>query len=82
MKPDLTDVLPGLREAGAGDVLVVPVQFVSDHLEILYDIDVAAAAQARTAGLRFHRISMPNTDASLIAALAAVVDREIAAVHA
>ena len=82
LKPDLTDVLPGLREAGAGDVLVVPVQFVSDHLEILYDIDVAAAAQARTAGLRFHRISMPNTDASLIAALAAVVDREIAAVHA
>ncbi len=82
LKPDLTDVLPGLREAGATDVLVVPVQFVTDHLEVLYDIDVAAAAQARAVGLGFHRIGMPNTDPRFIAALAEVVDREMAAVHA
>ena len=77
LKPDLLDVLPGLRAAGAEDVLVVPVQFVADHLEVLYDIDVAAAAQARDAGLRFHRIAMPNTDPTFIAALAEVVDREL-----
>ncbi len=82
LKPDLTEVLPGLRDAGATAVLVVPVQFVSDHLEILYDIDVAAAEQAHDAGLRFHRIAMPNTDPSFIDSLAAVVDREISAVHA
>jgi ferrochelatase len=82
LKPDLTEVLPGLRDSGARDVLVVPVQFVTDHLEILYDIDVAAAEQARTAGLRFHRIAMPNTDAQFIDALAEVVHREMAAVHA
>jgi protoporphyrin/coproporphyrin ferrochelatase len=81
LKPDLTDVLAGLRESGATDVLVVPVQFVADHLEILYDIDVAAAEQARDAGLGFHRIAMPNTDPLFIAALAEVVDRELAAVH-
>ncbi|WP_337312037.1 ferrochelatase [Candidatus Aeolococcus gillhamiae] len=82
LKPDLVDVLPRLRESGATDVLVVPVQFVSDHLEILYDIDVAAAEQARAAQLRFHRIAMPNTDPLFIDALAAVVDRELTAVHA
>jgi protoporphyrin/coproporphyrin ferrochelatase len=82
LKPDLTDVLPGLRDSGASDVLVVPVQFVADHLEILYDIDVAAAEQARDAQLGFHRIAMPNTDPLFIAALAEVVDRELAAVHA
>ncbi len=82
LKPDLTDVLPGIRGSGATDVLVVPVQFVTDHLEILYDIDVAAADQARSAGLGFHRIAMPNVDPVFIDALAEVVDRELGAVHA
>jgi ferrochelatase len=82
LKPDLTDVLPGIRDSGASDVLVVPVQFVTDHLETLYDIDVAAAEQARSAQLSFHRIAMPNTDPQFIDALAEVVHREMAAVHA
>jgi ferrochelatase len=82
LKPDLTDVLPGIRDRGAHDVLVVPVQFVTDHLEILYDIDVAAAEQARSAQLGFHRIAMPNADPTFIDALAEVVERELAAVHA
>lgn len=79
LKPDLTDVLPVLRGRGSADVLVVPVQFVSDHLEVLYDIDVAAGAQAREAGMRFHRIEMPNATPRFIEALADVVDRELAA---
>jgi ferrochelatase len=82
LKPDLTEVLDGMRRSGATDVLVVPVQFVADHLEILYDIDVAAAEQAHSAGLGFHRIVMPNVDPVFIRALAEVVDRERAAVHA
>jgi len=81
LKPDLTEVLPTIRDGGSTDVLVVPVQFVTDHLEILYDIDVAAAEQARAAGMGFHRIAMPNADPHFIAALAEVVDREIAAVQ-
>jgi ferrochelatase len=82
LEPDLTDVLPRLRASGSEEVLVVPVQFVADHLEILYDIDIAAAAQAADAGLRFHRIAMPNTTRRFIAALAEVVDRELGAVRA
>ena len=76
LTPDLIDVLPRLHEAGARDILVVPVQFVADHLEVLYDIDVAAAEQAREAGIAFHRIAMPNAAPSFIDALADVVARE------
>jgi protoporphyrin/coproporphyrin ferrochelatase len=76
LKPDLKDLLPGLHEAGHDDVLVVPVQFLADHLEILYDIDVAARDEAHAAGLRFHRIDLPNTSPVFIRALAEVVERE------
>jgi ferrochelatase len=76
LEPDLKDLLPGLREAGHEDVLVVPVQFLADHLEILYDIDVAARQEAEAAGLCFHRIELPNTSPVFIGALAEVVRRE------
>jgi ferrochelatase len=76
LKPDLKDLLPRLREAGHEAVLVVPVQFLADHLEILYDIDVAAREEAESAGLRFHRIDLPNTSPVFIRALAEVVHRE------
>ncbi len=77
LKPDLLDVLPELAAAGATEVLVAPVQFVADHLETLYDIDVAAAEQAAVHGLRFRRIAMPNTSPAFIRGLAEVVEREL-----
>src|SRR5438093_1351739 len=73
LRPDLVDLFPSLAAQGATDVLVVPVQFLADHLEVLYDLDIAAAAQAREAGLRYHRIAMPNTRPDFIRALAAIV---------
>ncbi len=76
LKPDVKDLLPGLRAAGHEDVLVVPVQFLADHLETLYDIDVDARAEAEEDGLSFHRIEMFNTMPEFIRCLAAVVGRE------
>ncbi|MFN2567994.1 MAG: ferrochelatase [Candidatus Dormibacteria bacterium] len=76
LKPDFRDLLPGLRKAGHREVLVVPTQFLSDHLEILYDIDIAGREEAEEQGIAFHRIHMPNTSPSLIDALAEVVGRE------
>lgn len=73
LRPDLVDLFPSLAAEGVTDVLVVPVQFLADHLEVLYDLDIAAAAQAREAGLRYHRIAMPNTRPDFIRALAAIV---------
>ena len=79
LTPDVKDLLPGLRDRGVTAVLVAPVQFLTDHLEILYDIDVAAVDEARSLGIEMRRIEMPNASPELIAALAAVVHRELTA---
>jgi ferrochelatase len=72
MKPDFADLMPEIASAGGRSVLVVPVQFLADHLEILYDVDVGAREQAERCGLAFHRIESLNDNPSLIDALAAV----------
>ena len=80
--PDILDHLAALAEQGVTDVLVCPVGFVSDHLEIRWDLDVEAAERASELGLRFARIEMPNADPALIDVLAGIVRRELAAVAA
>lgn len=47
-------------------------QFLADHLEVLYDLDIAVAEQARAAGLGYRRIAMPNASTSFIGELADV----------
>jgi len=80
LKPDLLDVLPQLAAAGRTSVVVAPVQFLADHLETLYDVDVAGRAQAEAAGIRtFVRIEAPNTAPDFVAALGDVVRGELAA---
>jgi protoporphyrin/coproporphyrin ferrochelatase len=72
MKPDFTDVLPELRAAGHESVLVAPIQFLADHLEILYDVDIGAREQAEEAGMAFARIESLNVSPTFIGALASV----------
>jgi ferrochelatase len=76
LTPDLKDLFPGFRAQEITEVLVVPLQFLADHLEILYDIDIAAGEEATAAGITMHRITLPNTQPAFIRALAAVVKRE------
>jgi ferrochelatase len=76
LTPDLKDLFPGFRADGITEILVVPLQFLADHLEILYDIDIAAGEEATAAGITMHRIELPNTQPTFIRALAAVVNRE------
>ena len=72
MKPDFADLLPRLREAGHRAVLVAPIQFLADHLEILYDVDIGARHQAEAAGMAFARIESLNVSPTFIAALARI----------
>lgn len=72
LKPDMTDLFPGMVEDGYEDVLIAPFQFLADHLEILYDIDIAAKKQAEEAGLRFKRIDSLNSYPPFIEAVANV----------
>jgi ferrochelatase len=77
MTPDLADLMPRLRAGGHRRVVVAPIQFLADHLEILYDVDVGAREQAEAAGLAFRRIASLNDDSGLIEALAAVAHRTL-----
>ena len=68
--PDVGDVLAGLAGAGGGGVLVCPCGFVSDHLEVLFDLDLEAAGRAAELGLAFSRTAVPNDDPTVLGALA------------
>jgi ferrochelatase len=75
LKPDLTDILEIVRSKGGDAVLIVPVQFLTDHLEVLYDLDIAARQQCMDRGIRYHRIALPNADPRFIKALANLVEK-------
>lgn len=60
--PDILETLPVLAEEGVKAVLVAPVGFVSDHLEVLYDLDIEAKAAAKELGVTLDRIAMLNRD--------------------
>ncbi len=71
--PDILDHLADLHANGIREVLVCPVGFVSDHLEIRWDIDVEAQERARELGMSLRRIEMANADPEFVHALAALV---------
>jgi ferrochelatase len=75
--PDILDHLRQLQADGVRRVLVCPVGFVSDHLEIRWDIDVEAQELARELGLELARIEMPNDEPAFVAALAGIVRRTL-----
>jgi ferrochelatase len=80
LKPDMLEVLPLLAADGHRDLVVAPVQFLADHLETLYDVDVAGREQALAAGfVTFTRIAAPNASSDFIAALSDIVRGELAA---
>ncbi len=76
LTPDFKDLVPGIAEAGHSGVIFVPVQFVADHLETLYDIDIAGREEAEEVGLEFHRVPVPNASPAFAEALRQVVARE------
>lgn len=78
LKPDFADIMPELRAAGQTHVLIAPIQFLADHLEILYDIEIGAREQAERNGIQFARIESLNTSPIFIATLAAIVEQMLA----
>jgi ferrochelatase len=74
LDPDILEVLPKIREAGFDQVLVVPIGFVSDHLEVLYDIDIEAQEAARELSLTLRRTESLNADPQFLEGLADEVE--------
>jgi ferrochelatase len=71
--PDLGTLLDRLSEQGIRDVLVVPIGFVCDHVEVLYDIDIHYCQYAAAKGMRLRRTESLNDSPAFIRALAAIV---------
>jgi protoporphyrin/coproporphyrin ferrochelatase len=67
LEPDINDHLTALAAQGVEGVVVSPIGFVSDHLEVLWDLDTEAAATAAKLGLRFARAATPGNDPRFIA---------------
>jgi ferrochelatase len=80
--PDILDHLTELHEGGTDDVLICPVGFVSDHLEIRWDLDTEARELAGELGMRVDRIEMPNSDPRFVAVLAEIVRRALTPIAA
>lgn len=76
LEPDIDDHLVELAGDGVEGVVVVPIGFVSDHMEVVHDLDTQAAEVARRVGMSFVRVPTVGTDPRFVAALAdAVLDQ-------
>lgn len=71
--PQLEDYVPELAERGIKNVVSVPIGFVSDHVEILFDIDIEAQAAAKEHGMRLERPPALNTDGRFMGQLAELI---------
>lgn len=78
LEPDINTVLRDLAAQDVTDVVVAPIGFVSEHVEVLYDLDIEAKKTAATAGMKLHRASCPNDHPSFVQMMADVVLRRMA----
>jgi ferrochelatase len=80
--PNLLDLLTELHRSHVQGALVCPAGFVSDHLEILYDLDIEAQQVAERLGMPYARTRLPNNDPDFLATLAEVVHTQRVVLHA
>ena len=78
LEPDVLDHLATLRSEGATDVVVAPVGFVSDHMEVVYDLDVEARARAAALGLGFVRAGTAGTHPAFVRMIRELLDERVA----
>lgn len=79
LEPDILDVLGEACAAGTRDVVVVPIGFISDHLEVLYDLDLEAQSRAEALGLSMIRVPSVGTDPEFIAMIRELIVERMSA---
>jgi ferrochelatase len=73
LEPDVNDVIAGLPDAGIEAIAIVPLGFVSDHMEVLWDLDTEAMEAAEEAGIRAVRTPTPGVDPAFVTGLVDLV---------
>lgn len=77
LEPDVNDVIAELPGAGVQAVVIVPLGFVSDHMEVLWDLDTEAMDAAEHVGLRAVRTPTPGVDPAFVAGLVDLVEERL-----
>ena len=77
LEPDVCDVIEGLPAEGARAVAIVPLGFVSDHMEVLWDLDTEAMDAAAEAGLAAVRTPTPGVDPAYVAGLVDLIEERL-----
>ncbi|WP_458351995.1 ferrochelatase [Pacificispira sp. HM-600] len=77
LEPDVCDVIEGLPAEGARAVAIVPLGFVSDHMEVLWDLDTEAMEAAAEAGLAAVRTPTPGVDPAYVAGLVDLIEERL-----
>ncbi|NCD17509.1 MAG: ferrochelatase [Actinobacteria bacterium] len=81
LEPDVNDALEDMAEAGTRAVVLSPIGFIADHMEVIYDLDTEAAATARELGLGFMRAATAGTHPAFVAGLVQVVKERMGLVE-
>jgi len=79
LEPDVCDVIRAQAEKGVRDIVLIPIGFVADHVEVLYDLDVEAAQVARETGVKLHRAKTVGDHPVFIHMIADVIQKRRAA---
>ena len=77
LEPDVLDELNRLHESGVRDVIVVPIGFISDHLEVLFDLDVEAQQRANELGMTMIRVPAVGTDPEFVAMIRELIEERL-----
>ncbi|PKQ35784.1 MAG: ferrochelatase [Actinobacteria bacterium HGW-Actinobacteria-11] len=77
LEPDVCDVIAELPSRGRKAVAVVPVGFMSDHMEVLWDLDTEAAEAAEEAGLSFTRTPTPGVSPAFVAGIVDLIEERL-----
>ena len=77
LEPDICDVIETLPQSGVRGVAVVPVGFVSDHMEVMWDLDTEAKDAAAEAGIAFERVATAGTHPAFVGALADAIEQRL-----
>jgi ferrochelatase len=77
LEPDILDHLRAVAARGVTDVVIAPIGFVSDHLEVLFDLDVEAVETAAELGLNLVRAASAGTDPAFVAMIRELIEERL-----
>ena len=78
LEPDVCDHLETLHDSGINDVVLIPIGFISDHMEVLFDLDTEAKQLCEEKGIRMQRAATVGTDPRFVAGLVDLLEERMA----